>query len=138
MQCLSVSQLLKGYALDVRKPNLILVLSYDSLFVLNGGLSKQLHIDFNNQTIHSDSQEGIHICGTIIYETCLFVIATTQIGTNRTINCSVKNGGCPYRCIRGSNGASDQCGCNDGFFLSRNRKDCDGRPPRINTLARCL
>jgi len=51
-------------------------------------------------------------------------IASSSIGLNRTINCNIRNGGCPYLCNRGTNGAPDQCGCPVGLYLSADRKDC--------------
>jgi len=53
--------------------------------------------------------------------------ASNTIGVNRTVDCKVKNGGCPYRCIPGINGLADQCGCYPGFNISRDRKDCLGK-----------
>jgi hypothetical protein len=50
--------------------------------------------------------------------------ALSVVGNNRTINCSIKNGGCAFICINGTNGQPDQCGCYPGFYLSLDRKDC--------------
>jgi len=51
-------------------------------------------------------------------------IAYNQIGMNRTVNCTIRNGGCPQICIRGTNGSLDRCGCKPGFTLSKDNKDC--------------
>jgi len=48
-------------------------------------------------------------------------------GTNDTVNCDIRNGGCEHICVRGKNGEFDYCSCfTGGYYLSLNERDCLG------------